>query len=358
MAKVSRLRVLMAPDYRARNPYQSLLADGLAKLGARVWFPHGYRRVLPFRRALADQPEPVEVLHLHWLAPYLKGEGSLTYLIYAIKLVIDLYLVRAAGARVVWTVHNRLSHESRHRSIEGWVRNRVAGLSGAIIVHTQSALDAVRQDLHVPPSRFRVIPHGHYRTVYSPLTGAAGARQALGLKPEGRVFLHFGMMRPYKGIERLLAAWNQVYPSQPETTLLLAGEFLNKNYEDEIRRLVEGCSGVVLRAERVPDASVHLYFSAADVVVLPFERSLTSGTVLLAMSFGKAIIAPRLPSVLEVVGTACDLLYDEHQEAGLEGALRLAASIDAEALGSRVAALCDALDWDSIARQTVLAYTA
>lgn len=56
-----------------------------------------------------------------------------------------------------------------------------------------------------------------------------------------------------------------------------------------------------LHARRIPDEELQLFYNAADVVVLPFKQILTSGSLVLAMSFGKAVVTPHLESLLEIL---------------------------------------------------------
>lgn len=313
-------RILMAPDYRRDNPYQALLAAELEALGATVSFPRGYRRVLPLRRMLGQAGRP-DVLHLHWLAPYLKGRNAATKAVYAARLVLDVFLVRRAGVRLAWTVHNLVEHEQTHPAIELWCRRRLARLADAIIVHSEPAKALVAGIYRAPPERIAVIPHGHYREVYGPALPAAEARARLGLPRQGRVFLFFGMIRPYKGVLRLLAAWAETPELHERHTLVVAGEALDPAHRDRVRRAAESAPNVRLRLERVPDEEVSCYFSAADVVVAPFDPILTSGSVLLAHSYGRPVVRPEDPA-LDMPGLEWDTIsYRSEESGGLEFAL-------------------------------------
>ncbi|MBK0399758.1 glycosyltransferase [Limibaculum sp. M0105] len=279
----------MTPDYRADNPYQNLLVEALVKLGASVQFPSGYRRVFPLRRMLPRLGPLPDVLHLHWLEPYLKGKYAATKAIYAAKLLLDLLLVRSAGVKVVWTVHNLVGHEQTHPKIEIWTRKRLARLADVIIVHSERARHLVADKYRFSEEGIHVIPHGHYRDAYGPRIPMKEARQELGLLAEGHVFLFFGMVRPYKGVMALLSAWDGS-PELQRNTLMIAGRPLDALHEEEIRKAAEGLPGVHLWLKRVPDDQVPTFFSAADTVVLPFERSLTSGSLVLAQTYGCAVV--------------------------------------------------------------------
>ena len=86
--------------------------------------------------------------------------------------------------------------------------------------------------------------------------------------------------------------------------------------------------------------------NAADVVVFPYRDVLTSGALLLAMSFGKACIAPRIGCMGDVLETSGGFLYDLSDENGLPDALARALQENNRlaAMGQRN--LCQAEKWN------------
>jgi beta-1,4-mannosyltransferase len=352
------LTVLMMPDFRTRNPYQSVLSKAISDLGNKVSFPYGYRRLFPLYRAVREQAAPVNVLHLHWLTPYLRGKHLVSYLIYALKLYTDVCLVRLRGVPIVWTIHNSLSHESQFPRLELWAMRWIASAASRVIVHSVAALQQLRQELRLSAAKMVVIPHGHYREVYKPAVDKQVARERLGLPAESLIYLCFGLVRRYKNIEGLLKAWSQSHTLSHINVLVLAGEALDLNYAEEIRGLAQSNTNVILRLRHIPAEEVHLYFSAADIVVLPFSRTLTSGSLLLAMSFDKPIIAPRFDVIVEALGPAGALLFDPSEADALHRALGAAASADLAAIAERVRPQCDRLSWSAIAEMTVSTYDA
>ena len=77
---------------------------------------------------------------------------------------------------------------------------------------------------------------------------------------------------------------------------------------------------------------------------------LTSGSVILAMSYAKLVVAPSLAGVAACLANATDLLYNPEEEDGLQTALESALDIDLADLGRHVRAACDRFDWDPIAK--------
>jgi hypothetical protein len=121
--------------------------------------------------------------------------------------------------------------------------------------------------------------------------GPEEARHALALTSTGRVFLNFGIMRPYKGIGALLDAWEAAGLGPAGHTLLLAGEFSDPAYRSEIVARAAALAGVRIDAQRIPDEKIRFSFGAADATVLPYERVLTSSSINLAIAFATSTAA-------------------------------------------------------------------
>lgn len=349
------MRVFMMPDYRADNPYQALLANALQQEQIEVYFPVGYRRVFPIFRAVRDCSS-VEVLHLHWTNPYLKGTNWLTRLIYSLKFLADILLTRTAGTRVVWTIHNRLSHEAQFPSLELWTIRQLVKLVNGIIVHHQATLAELSNLYQFNSAKATVIPHGHYRSVYGDAISPSEARAILGLPADGKIYLNLGMLRPYKGIERLLETWQSNPAVTASHTLLVAGKAFEDDYGQQLAEQAAGVKGAILHQGFIENHLISVYFSAADVILLPFESILTSGSLILAMSYDKPIIAPMLTGVVETLGRATELLYNPQDEQGLLRAIQKSLDGDLSALTQQVRQECNRLSWGLIAEKTLQAY--
>jgi glycosyltransferase involved in cell wall biosynthesis len=130
---------------------------------------------------------------------------------------------------------------------------------------------------------------------------AQEARAHLGLKPDDRVMLFFGFVRRYKGLRYLLKALPSVIEQIP-AHLLVVGEFWEDEqpYVDLIEQL--GLSGSVTLLNRyIPNEEVSLYFSAADVLVLPYVEATQSGVVQMAFGFERPVIATRVGGLAETI---------------------------------------------------------
>ncbi|MBM3412769.1 MAG: glycosyltransferase [Bacteroidetes bacterium] len=135
------------------------------------------------------------------------------------------------------------------------------------------------------------------------------AREKLGLNSQDKIILFFGFIRPYKGLDLLLAAMQMQQIRSLNIKLLIAGEF----YENEVhyRQLIQDYQlqdQVILRTHFIPDEQVGFYLSAADVVVQPYKTATQSGVTPLAYYFKKPMIVTNVGGLPEMV---------PHEKAGL-----------------------------------------
>lgn len=350
------MTVVFLPDFSDTNPYQTNLADAVASQGEAVGFGARYR-FLPILRSVVSH-RPVSVVHFHWLAPYIYAGPYHRSLVRLVFTAVELIVLRLAGIPVVWTVHNLAIHESNHPRLEWWFKHAFVrfGFCDRLILHCEAMEDDFIDTYQLSErarKKIRFTPHGHYFYNYENDISPEEARRRLNLGT-GPVFLFFGRIRPYKGILELIDAYRSV--SDGDSHLLIVG-----NPEDEeLAAELEGCTRdddrIVTRLEYVPDEDVQLYMNAADAVVLPFKDITTSGSAILAMTFGKAVVVPRkgcLPELLDENGT---IFYRRDGAGTLVEALRTAQDRDLASMGEYNRQRVRQYDWADIGSQTVEIY--
>jgi glycosyltransferase involved in cell wall biosynthesis len=352
------IRARVLPDQRDGNPYQQLLADSVARAGIESTFVTDYYRGLPVYRDWRANGRGTQIYHLHWLSNYIRFEDYPRKLFYTLKLLLDLRLLRAKGVRIVWTVHNLVSHEARYARLEKWTSRKVAGFADGLIVHSESARRAASETYGIPPEAFTVIPHGHYQSVYEEPPSRTDARNQLELPVEkdAPVVLCFGFMRPYKGIEDLIRAWKRIAKTS-NAHLVIAGKAIDENYLQQLEDLAGDDPSIRLIEGYVDPAMVPVYFAAADVAALPFRKILTSGSLLLALGFGKPVIVPRVALTEEVL-EGCPSFYfvPGSGDQGLENALREALATELPGAREAVLERARSFDWDHIGQLTADLY--
>jgi len=339
------------PDF-AENPYQTLLRRALAGVGWETvaskmsWRPWSLAR----RRR-------VRVVHLHWLEPWIAHTAGWRFWMLLPLFGFQLLALRLSGVRIVWTVHNLMPHETRTPERYAAMAWLVARLAQTLFVHGRSLVDPVARAWWIAPTKIRVIPHGHYRDWYPTPGDRAATRRELSVSDEAIVFLVVGSVRRYKGVPELTQAFEQA--ALPQASLVVAGKALDETIEREIAAAAERREGAIVRiAEFVDDQRLSDLLHAADVLVLPYRRAMTSGALVLGMSFGLACIVPDRGCLPETLGPEGGVVFDPEKPDDLRHALIELAN-DPERLArcrttnrQRAASF----DWSAIAKATANAY--
>jgi glycosyltransferase involved in cell wall biosynthesis len=148
----------------------------------------------------------------------------------------------------------------------------------------------------------------HKKYLLHPLYTAFGekipkqeARLKLHLKQDDRVILFFGLIRKYKGLDLLIEAFS-LLKANPHNKLLIAGEFYEDKqpYLDLISKykLEEQ---IILLNQFIPNDDVKYYFSAADIVALPYRSATQSGVTQVSFHFEVPTLVTNVGGLGEII---------------------------------------------------------
>lgn len=307
------MRVAFVPNWRA-NPYLELLEEALGQeIEVIAPVPPA-----PYTSWVTKSRAPFDVLHVHWPEGLYQTRSALAAWRRVVLLLPELLAARSAGCRIVWTMHNLYSHDHRYPVLDWIVWKMLASLSNAVIVHCAHAADVLRQRFWRRRDVY-VVALGNYIGVHGPCVDRCCARERLGIPEVATVFLHIGLLRPYKGIAELITAYSLVDSST--ALLLIAGRSRASAYGQRVVDLADSVGRVRCELGWISDEDVATYLGACDFVVLPYLRVLTSSSVVLAMSYRRPVIAPHRGCLPEYIGTEAGILYDGDDAHGLARAL-------------------------------------
>ena len=163
-------------------------------------------------------------------------------------------------------------------------------------------------------------PHPMFENFGEAVDRAEACRR-LGLDPDIRYMLFFGLIRDYKGLDLLLRAWASARPEGYR--LIVAGEFYASH--EKYVSLIDG-SGlrdeVALHDRFIPDEEVRYYFSAADCLVLPYRSATQSGVTQIAYNFSLPMIVTDVGGLPEIVPDGRTGLVCAPTAEGIADALR------------------------------------
>ncbi|MBT9317283.1 glycosyltransferase family 4 protein [Leptothoe spongobia TAU-MAC 1115] len=337
------------------NPYQRQLADSLEELGVDI----DYLSHQSFFLLKVFRIQKPHVLHFHWLHSFIVKSNFIKSFTSSLLFISQIFILRLFGSKIVWTVHNLKNHDNLYINLDKKVTSLFAKLSHRIIAHCDAAKKEIIREfgLH-DDNKVCVIPHGNYISSYENIVGKTDSRKYLGLEDKDTVFLFLGLIRPYKGVLELIESFKLINDNRVK--LLIVG----KVWGDDLafyKSVEEGCNSdprISFIPGFVPNDRLQVYFNASDVVVFPYQNILTSGAVLLAMSFGKACIAPRLGCIAEALDDVGSFLYDVSDAHGLQKSIQLAIQEkeDLSSMGIHNLELSNQYNWPRISKITLDVY--
>lgn len=337
------------------NPYHFLLRRALESHGVRVSGEHPSTLIWrDVRRVEARTGQRVDVVHVHWLPQPMVAKGLFKTIAKSTTFLAQIALMRLLGKRIVWTAHDLKNHENTH----AWFDRRASGVFARLCHRVIAHCDAARQDLSAwfgpwIVERTRVAPHGSYEDFYGPPMDRAEARRRLGLPIDARVLVFLGNIRPYKGVNEMVERFRAI-PGD-HLRLVIAGRAWDEDVNRQVRERIGDDPRIVYVPGFVAVDRVPVFMSACDVAVFPYRDILTSGAVLLAMTFGRACVAVRRACIRETLDDAGSFLYEHGDERGLEQAMRAAVAAgqaDLDARGRHNLELAAKLAWGPIALRT------
>jgi glycosyltransferase involved in cell wall biosynthesis len=227
-----------------------------------------------------------------------------TYLLLAIA-------ARAAGMRVVIELHELQDPGEAGfalaRGYGHWGLRALLRLAHGCIVHSKADWHLFESGYGPIDVRVALVPHGPYdqygEVAESDDPAIAAAISAVQSAPKDGVvnLLFFGLIRPYKGLEDLLRVFNALPREEAERLwLTVVGETWEGCTEPaQLIAASPHADRITFVNEYVPDEVVGAAFAHADVVVLPYRRSSSSGILHVAMSWGLPIVVTSVGGLPE-----------------------------------------------------------
>lgn len=334
LARESDLTMILMRQLLPRRLYpgRSRVGDELAELsppsGARVvdgvdWWGRGLLSALRLIRS----ERPDAVVFQWWTGTVLHH-----YLVLA-------WVARRVGAKVIIELHESLdTGELGVPLARQYVRGmapRLFAMADGFVVHTEHDRARMAKEYDFGSRPVAVIPHGPYDQ-YRPAKASPSRTNA------ATRLLYFGVIRPFKGVEDLIAAFDGLSPSEAEGfELTVAGEtWEGWTKPAEMIARSPHADSIRFVNRYVTDQEVGELFAAADAVVLPYHRSASSGPLHIAMSTGLPVIVTELQSLREATrGYEGAIHVPPRDPAALRAALF-------EAAGLRGRRFADPHSWD------------
>lgn len=248
-----------------------------------------------------------------------------------------LYLAAALkkqGIPVVFLCINVFEHENSR--LKRLLTKAVLGRADAVLVHSEAEKAEIKAFNPTATVKKHLLPLFTY------------ARNARSRHDDSLQLLFFGFVRPYKGLDLLLRALAML---DHGVSLRIVGEFWT---DKSIYRALIETLGIAAQVEiidrYVADGEMSRFFEEADVVVLPYRSSKTSGVIATAYGFAKPVLATDVGGFHEVIrdGYTGKLVAPDSAAAIASGIAWFIANRQTDFAGNIAAFAAEELSWRSL----------
>jgi glycosyltransferase involved in cell wall biosynthesis len=219
--------------------------------------------------------------------------------------VLHTYLLLALVARirhaiVIVEFHETLdTGEERIRWVRWYVRlvaPLFVGLASGYVIHSEADRAPLEARYRLGRLSSAVVAHGPYDHHVPDSEAMAHEGPVREAPADALNLLFFGVIRPFKGLEDLVDAFDGLADDEIDGYWLTVVGETWEAWDLPIQRIAASRyrDRITLVNRYVDDAEVGPIFEAADAVVLPYRRSSASGPAHVSMSHGLPLVITRV----------------------------------------------------------------
>lgn len=305
------INIIFKPSYAKYNKYINNFVDTLKNNGVNIIngkFENEKTFLLNSIKEIFMGK--TKIIHLNWplnlisINSYMKSIRNFSvYLLWFI-------IIKLLGAKIVWTLHNKISHSQKNQLLTKLFRKIMFIFSDKIVIHNKTeSFNFVETINSKYKSKLVYIPHGNYIDNYT--NTKKNLKKSYNIKKNDFVFLSLGLIREYKNIDVLIKAFNSLELNE-RIKLLIVGKAENEFVEKKLKKLSKNNSNIIFDFKFILDEDIVKYLNTADCVITPYDinSSLNSGIIYLALSYEKPIISSLMGTVKDFLDKKYIFYYD------------------------------------------------
>lgn len=195
--------------------------------------------------------------------------------------------------KVVLTVHGIIPEEKDKKKHDGL--QKVYNYADAILLHSEQGVALFNDCFTTKCKKYMITSAFRDESEYQPLAKSR-AREILGIPQDKTVFLSFGTIREDKTIDVFYKAFLELNKINKDAFLLSAGTLnvKNKDYYIDLANQCKETGLAKIDFDYVSKDMEPVYYSAADVLVLPYSYISQSGVAYCGLLFNLPMIGSKI----------------------------------------------------------------
>jgi glycosyltransferase involved in cell wall biosynthesis len=209
---------------------------------------------------------------------------------------ISVSLKKKINVKIIVICHNLVPHENRVFN-QLFTKYLMKKVDRFVVMSESVKLDLLKI---IPNAKYKLTPHPIYN-IFGKTIDKEIARKNLDINAKN-VILYFGLIREYKGLDILLKSIPKIKQELDDFIVIVAGECYEKT--EKYYAIVENFKiqdSVDFRFKFISDDEVSEYFSATDIVALPYRTATQSGITQIAYNFDRPVVISDVGGLAEIV---------------------------------------------------------
>lgn len=280
-------KIIHFPKIMNANPYMELFYRSLSSRSIESEFGQSFS---PSR--IRQLSKYADAVHVQWIEYTINRKSGFAGLLRVWDFITTVKTIKHSKLSLIWTCHNLIPHH-RANLKDRFLSQYFAKQADLIICHSLDVKGSLVR-MGALQERVLIVKHPSYTGYYPDLITREKARKVLGFEAREVVYLFLGLLKPYKGIEDLITAFRSL--PDPNAVLLIAGKDFSNAYAVKVLApLVKEDKRIKLHEKFLSNEELEIYCKASDILVYPFQKIDTSGSMMLPFTYPKRVIVRDLP---------------------------------------------------------------
>lgn len=280
------MKTIYSPFTNSTNKYVDIIKRAMSIYGIQTY---------DMKKVLGNRSDNIEVANLNWFESKVNQKSLIKCVQGYVKSVVLVECMRLRRIKIVYTFHNKMAHDCKHRRLNHSFIKFMLNKADAIVVLCEESKNSIVQISSNKKilKKITVIPHPSYFNecgdYYKPLL----------VKRDFMQITFVGAIKKYKNIELLIEIAEKC--SKLPVQFNICGRVESEEYKDELGKKVRACDNIKFNFGFLDDISLYKLITESDLLVLPYdlESSLNSGTLYLAFTLGRTAVCPKIGTVKE-----------------------------------------------------------
>lgn len=243
----------------------------------------------------------IDYLFLNWIENLPDKKGGKLQLLVLIAIIFPFMKVRKR--KIVWTLHNFISHEQSNILLKKWLFSRLMKKSDIILTHATAGRDFLKSISDDLGKKVLCYPH--------PVSQIPGNSE----QEVEKIYdiLLWGTIRRYKGIHSFLDLVNQV-PELKKMKICLAGKIPDRDYERKIKQQVS--ENIELRNDYISFSEIVSLIKKSRVILFTYsgDSILSSGALMDSLGENNLVIGPHKGAFADLSDSKIILTYKTEED--------------------------------------------